>query len=205
VETDQEKLVKRLQKMLEEGRYRNELATRYALVLALLTNEKTLGVQEHIDWLLKKDGDRVVYRLQQAHLALLQKQKDKAMQLYERALQVYPDDPLLSLDYAEKLLQNNNPERAKVILLALSSQQNSDYYQLLVQSHQMLGNKAEAHLVLAEDFYLHGQTALALSQLKQARQQKGLDFYVAARIEARYQELETLLREEQESSAMGQP
>lgn len=202
---DKVQLIKKLRDGLKGGRYRSELATRYALVLALLATEKTDSVQEQIDWLLKKDGDRAVYRLQQARLALLQKQTAKAMQLYEQALQIYPNDPLLSLDYAEKLLQNNNPERAKAILLALTISKDSQYYQLLAQVYQMLGNKAEAHLVLAEDFHLQGQTALALSQLEQAREQKTLDFYVAARIEARYKELQALLQEEQADSAMIQP
>jgi predicted Zn-dependent protease len=102
-------------------------------------------------------------------------------------------------------LQNNNPEQAKGVLLTLSSPPISRYYQLLAQIQRKLGNTAEAHLALAEDFYLQGRTALALNQLEHAREQEALDFYVAARIEARYQALKTLLQEEQESSAAGQP
>lgn len=205
VTRDKIQLTKKLQDMLKNGRYSNELATRYALVLALLASEKTAGVQEHLDWLFTQDGDRVVYRLQQARLAWLQKQVPKVIQIYEQALQIYPNDQLLSLDYAEKLLQNNNPERAKAILLASSSSPHSRHYQLLAQAQQMLGNNAEAHLALAESAYLQGRIALALSQLKQARQQKALDFYVAARVEARYQELQAIWQEEQADSAIIEP
>lgn len=205
VEMDRLQLIKQLKRQLAEGRYRNELATRYALTLALLMEDQTEGVQTQIDWLFTHDGDRVVYRLQQAHLALLQTQVDKAMQHYEQALQIYPNNVLLSLDYAEKLLQNNNPKRAKVVLSTLSTQPNAHYYQLLAQSYQLLGNKAEAHLALAEAFYLQGQTVLALGQLKQARQLETTDFYVAARIESRYQALQAILETEQITSASTHP
>lgn len=205
IEENPAQLAKKLQNMLSAGRYRNELATRYALVLAKLASEQTEGVSAQIEWLFQHDGDKEVYRLQQAHLALLQKHVDEAMQLYDQALRVYPNDPLLSLDYAEKLLQNSHPARAKTVLLALSSLANSRYYRLLAQTYQALGNTAEMHLALAEDFYLNGQTALALSQLKQARQQKKLDFYVAARLEARYRELQHALQEEQDSSGAPEP
>jgi predicted Zn-dependent protease len=190
-------LLKKLQEMLKEGRYRDERATRYALALTLLTSKQLAGVQEQLDWLLKHDTDRVVYRLLKAQLAWLQNDNPKAMQIYQQALEVFPNDQQLGLDYAEKLLQNHLPANAKTVLLTLSPSLNPAYYRLLAQAYQDTGVIAEAQLALAEHYYLSGQTALAVEQLKQARQLKKLDYYIASRIEARYVELKRELQEEE--------
>ena len=204
--TDDEppRLLKKLQKMLKEGYYHDERATRYALALTLLATRQTKGVQTQIDWLLKNDGDRVIYHLLNAQLVLLQGNPTQALQLYEQALQIYPGDYLLNLDYAEKLLQNKSATKAKTVLLALSpDDSNPDYYRLLAQAHQMTGAKTEAHLALAENYYLIGKTQLAIEQLKQALRQNDLNFYLASRIEARLNELREVLREERASQPNG--
>ncbi|MDM8558444.1 M48 family metalloprotease [Candidatus Parabeggiatoa sp. HSG14] len=197
VADNKQNLLKRLKKMLKTGHYRDESAIRYALALTLLATRQTDGVQTQIDWLLKNDNDRVIYRLLKARLASLQKNDTKAMQIYKQALEVYPDDNMLVLDYAEKLLQNNAAQKAKAALLTISPASNPNYYHLLAKSYQLTGVKGEAHLALAESYYLMGQTGMAVEQLKLARQIKQLDFYLASRIEARYQVLQKELFEEQ--------
>jgi predicted Zn-dependent protease len=194
------KLLKRLQNMLKTGRYRDERATRYALALTLLATRQTDKVQSQIDWLFKHDDDRVVYRLLKAQLAFLQNNQAKAMKIYEQALQVYPGDKMLGLDYAEKLLQNKTPKKAKMVLLSLSAFNNPNYYRLLAKAHQLTGEKAQAHLALAENYYLIGQTRLAIEQLELVRQIENIDFYLASRIDARLGELQTELIEERKAS-----
>jgi beta-barrel assembly-enhancing protease len=193
-------LLKTLTEMLKTGRYQDERATRYALALTLLATQQTNGVKSHIDWLMKQDGDRVLYHLLSAQLAWIQKQDRQALQTYEQTLQIYPHDQMVSLEYAEKLLQDKAAAKAKTLLLNLAPLANPHYYRLLAQAQQMTGATAEAHLALAEDNYLLGQTQLAIEQLKLARQQKGLDFYLASRIEARYKELQAEWLEEQTHS-----
>jgi predicted Zn-dependent protease len=191
-------LVNELREMLQAGRYRDERATRYALALAALEHRQVQEATTQIDWLLKRDSDRLVYRLLQAHLALLQEKPTQAFMLYEQALQIYPDNLLLILTYAEKLLQYHKAERAETILSTLSTSSNPDYYRLLAKTYQLTHKPAEAQLALAEHYYLMGQTGLAVEQLKQAREQKAhLDFYTAARIEARYKVLQEAWYEEQ--------
>lgn len=200
VTDNKQELVTRLKKMLTTKRYRDERATRYALALALLTIKQTDGVQTQINWLLKNDSDRVIYRLLKTKLALLQDNYPKAIQEYEQALQIYPGDKMLGLDYAEKLLQNNNAQKAKTVLLGISFSSNPYYYRLLARAYQETGAKAEAHFTLAENYYLIGQTSLAIEQLKQARQNVTQDFYLASRIDARLWKLQEELREEELSN-----
>jgi len=180
----------------KSGSYRDERAIHYAIANTSLATMQSEGVQTQIDWLFKNDSDRVIYRLLKTRLALLQKNDAKAMQLYEQALQVYPSDKMLSLDYAEQLLQNNNGEKAKAVLLKISSAYNPDYYHLLARAYQLTGALARAHLAMAENYYLIGQTRQAVEQLKLARQNVKKDFYFASRIDARYKELQIELFEE---------
>jgi predicted Zn-dependent protease len=206
VSENQASLLKKLQDMLATGRYQDERATRYALALTLLANQQTKGVQSHIDWLMKHDGDRVLYHLLTAQLAWLQNHQPQALQIYEQTLQIYPHDQIVSLEYAEKLLQDKqSATKAKTLLLNLAPLANPHYYQLLAQAQQLTGATAEAHLALAENHYLLGQTQQAIEQLKLARQQKQLDFYLASRIEARYKELQAEWREEQSNSKVNSP
>lgn len=194
---NKKKLLKTLKNMLNTGNYRDERATRYAIALTLLATRQTDGLQTQIDWLFKNDGDRIAYHLLKARSALLQNNVAKAMQEYEQTLQIYPGDKTLGLDYAEKLLHNNAPHKAKAVLLKIPASSNPYYYRLLAKAYQLTGAKAQAHLAYAENYYLMGQTALALEQVKLARQQKKLNFYLASRIDARYKELQAELLEEE--------
>ncbi|MCK5876360.1 MAG: M48 family metallopeptidase [Candidatus Marithrix sp.] len=190
------KLLLTLQKMLDNKNYRDESATRYGLALLLLANMRTEGVQQQIDWLMKNDTDRVMYRVLKAKLALANNDNIQAMQEYETASQIYPHDKMLSLDYADNLLQNNMAVKAKKVLTNISLSNNPYYYFLLAQVHQAVGEKAQAYFALAENYYLQGQTAIAVEHLKQALKNVNTDFYLATRIDARYKELQTELLEE---------
>ncbi|HDN25862.1 MAG TPA: tetratricopeptide repeat protein, partial [Thioploca sp.] len=145
-------------------------------------------------------GDRVIYRLLQARLVLLQNDYTEAMQVYEQALHIYPGDQMLGLDYAQKLLQNNAAPKAKAVLLTISPASNPYYYRLLAQTYRAIGDEAQAHFTLAENYYLMGRTSLAVEQLKQARRFVTQDFYLASRIDARYRELRKELLEAQNGS-----
>jgi beta-barrel assembly-enhancing protease len=195
---DVDALIKRLDEMLVDKKYRDERATRYALALALLKTRQADGVEQHIEWLVKHDSDRVAYRVLGARLALLQRQEDKAIQLFETAMKVYPSDQQLSLQYANELLQLGQAAKAKQILLKTAAHSYPNYYQLLALAHQKTNDPAEAALAQAEYYYLNGQTGLAVEQLRQARTRKDLSFYLASRIESRFRALQAEVQQEKQ-------
>ncbi len=203
IERNPNQLLKNLKNMFKEGRYRDERALRYAIALAQLTTKQPAGIQEQLEWLSKNDTDRVMYRLLNAQSLWLKQQYPQAKAVYEQALQVYPGNTILGIDYAEKLLQNDsmiNATIAKKVLSTLpTSVNNPYYYHLLAQAYEKIGTSVEASLALAESYYLGGQTSLAVEQLRQAREQKNLNFYMSSRIEARYEQLKEILREEQKA------
>jgi len=195
---DIDSLIKQLEDMLAEKKYRDERATRYALALARLKTRQADGVQQHIDWLVKHDNDRVAYRLLGAQLALLQKDEATAIQRFDAAMKVYPTDQQLSLQYAADLLQLGQAAKAKQILLKTAAHSYPNYYQLLALAHQQTNDPAEAALAQAEYYYLNGQIGLAVEQLRQARTRKDLSFYLASRIESRFRALQAELQQEKE-------
>ncbi|MCV6638582.1 M48 family metalloprotease [Candidatus Albibeggiatoa sp. nov. NOAA] len=190
------KLVEQLENMLAQGRYNNETAVHYGLALALLENRQPEKVQQHIDWLLKNDTDRVMYRILQARLALLQKDLAKTEKIYTQALKIYPNDVQLTLAFSEYLLRHGNqPKLAQQLLAKLDDQPFPRYYRLLAQAYEESGQIAESHLSMSQHYYLLGETRLAVEQLKQARRREGTDYFLASRIEARYKKLNKELRE----------
>jgi predicted Zn-dependent protease len=195
--------IKALNNSLQTGKFRDERAVRYALVLALLDSGQTDGVQGHLDWLQQNDGDRVVYYLAQARLKLLTKELESAKSIYQHALSLYPNDSLLSMAYSQLLVQEQQPAKALAILLQLKpyvqSYQQPDFYWLLAKAQQGAGQQGEAHGALASHYQLKGQTKTAIEQLEQGLALPDLDFYLKSKLEAQLQQMQELLAQEQES------
>jgi beta-barrel assembly-enhancing protease len=185
-------LAEQLENMLQQGRYRSEIALRYAIALAWLENLQADKAATHINWLQNNDIDRVSYRILQARLAALSGEAE-VERIYDQAIKLYPLDAQLTLAFSEYLLQQGKPQKAKELLLKISPPV-IYYHRLLAQAFADLQQLTESYLHLAEYYYLSGEIKLALEQLKQARRQP-FDYYLAARIEARYGKLNAELRE----------
>jgi predicted Zn-dependent protease len=191
-------LLKRLKTMLKTKQFHDERAIRFAIAEAALSRGLLRDVEIQLNWLLKHDNDRAIYSLLQARLEWLKKKRVKATRLYDEALKTYPGNVMIGLDYAEKLLQDENGRKAKQVLLRLSSENiNPYYYRLLSRAYQLNNEKAQAHLALSEWFYLMGKTRLALEQVNFASKYKA-DYYLKARIKTRHRILQAELLEEQE-------
>ena len=189
------KLATQLENMLKQGRYNNEIAVHYGLALALLESRQTKKVQQHIDWLFKNDTDRVMYRILQARLALLQQDFAKTERIYTQALKLYPNDVQLTLAFSEYLLQHGDkPKQAQVLLSQLNDQPFPKYYRLLARAYEESQQVTESYLTMSEHYYLLGEIRLAVEQLKQARRRDNTDYFLASRIEARYKELNKELK-----------
>ena len=70
------------------------------------------------------------------------------------------------------------------------------YYTLLAEAEGKAGSEAEAHIALAEAYYLSGETGHARERLKFAQRSSQVDRYQRQRIESRLKEIERELEEE---------
>lgn len=197
--SDHPALVKRLQKALDSGHYREPRAVHYALALLGLTLNKPELVKQHTAWLQANDDDRVTYHLLKVRLALLQNDLAQAAAHCQTALELYPSDRQLVQTYADILLEQKQPEAAEEHLQTLRTPHPPAYYRQLAQAQKANGKSGEALLSLAEHYYLNGQTGAAVEQLKQAQQLPQLDFYVRSRIEARQAKFQAEWLQEQQA------
>jgi beta-barrel assembly-enhancing protease len=192
-------LLKELENALAQGHYQDERALRYGLVMAGLAAHQSAGLQAQLDWLREHDGERVLYQIAAMRLAALEKRLDDALRTGDNALKLYPGDRLLTLAYARLLLDHpakGRAAKARAVLESAPQNDLPDYHRLLAEAQKVEGQAVAALLSMSEAYYLQGRTSHAIAQLRQAQKEPDLDFYLAARIEARLSELEQVRLEE---------
>lgn len=120
-----------------------------------------------------------------------------ALRLYEQAMQRFPRNRAIRLNFTKALLLTGNARQAKGLLedMVHESSPSPETYQRLGQCYAALGRDAESHRYVAEAYYANGQTRAAILQLKIARKLAGKDFYVNAVIDER---LRQFMAEEEE-------
>ncbi|MGZ8242216.1 beta-barrel assembly-enhancing protease [Methylomagnum sp.] len=111
----------------------------------------------------------------------------KAIQIYDAALQRFPGNQALTLNYVRVLLVMGKGQPALRLLHDYSRYQKPtpDVYELMAQGYSQTGNEGESHRYLAEAYYAAGQTKTALLQLKLAKQAAGDNFYLNSVIDER--------------------
>ncbi len=196
-----EQRAKFYERNLVSGKFRSELAARYAYTLALIDNNEHAAARAQIVELLRRDKERVPYFLAQAQIETHSGNTKQATEILRHALQLYPHDTPLTLQMGELLINSGSAQPAHALLLGQGrfESDNPVYYQLLARSAEHLNDQREAHEALAEYHYLFGRTALAVEHLQTALRQPNTSFYMKSRIEARLKILQDELRPAQQN------
>lgn len=179
-----------------------EAARQYGLALALSAAGSHERAIEILQRLAKTDPDRIAYQLALAKTEQAAKQLQASQSRYQRMLKLYPDNPVLTLGYADVLLNNKRYSDAYQILDDARRRRNRpepNLYLLLAQSATGMGQESIAHEEMAEYYFLNGQTHEAVEQLTLASKTPDMDFYQSSRIEARLQQLKTIALEEDQN------
>lgn len=183
---------------LKNGQFSNESASRYGYARALLKNNQPAKAYPHIQWLLKKEPERISYQILDADYLIATGESKKALQRYRNALKLYPQDHALTVLYARTLLQHGHAMESRALLQTHMRYQTTDaeLYKLRARAEGQAGYPVEAHLSMSEYHYLNGQTSSAIQQLDQALKLPGLNFYDSSKIEARRRILKQVLESE---------
>ncbi len=185
---DPEALVPVLRRQLADGSYRSQTAKRFELALALEQAGKT---GQAIDVLRKITAER---RAQPAIAVTLarflahRKQLDEAARVLQKALRSTPDNRPLLIAQARLDLRRGHARAALAALRRLLERTPDDATLLKLQARALdaRGERIEAELSLAEAYFQQGDTEAAIQQLRIAKREfPHLDYYLAARIEAR--------------------
>ena len=190
-----------LDQLVEEragGQARSAAANTYGQAIAMSRLGRDDDAREVLERLLESHPEtsaRLAFRAELAANALRSGDLPRALALYSEGLDLYPDDRSLVRGHAAALNQAGRPEETLDLiddygqLYAIDS----EMYRLRADAHQKLGRMLASRADLAEHYYLSGFLDQAIHQLRLASREQGQggDFYRAARIEARLEELET--------------
>jgi len=188
------------QQSLDDGRYRDQNAVRYGLVLAQLRNHEPAAALETARVLRQQQPAETAFVLVEAQ-ALSELKKDaESLALLQQALTENPHDHPLRMALAERLIQAEQGDAAYPILTEALRQRPDDVAVrgLLGHASAQMGRGAESHEHLAEYHYQRGNLEGAILQLEIALREPRLDFYQASRVESRLTELK---REKEELEA----
>lgn len=180
-------------------------AIRYGYALALIAAGDYATAGDTLSALHRADPEQPAYSLAQARLALAQGRVREALGSYEEVLRLYPDYRPAVLGYVQAQLRAGDADRARRLLrdYALTHEADFAYYGLLAEAEGKAGAQIEAHIALAEQAYLGGDSERARARLCYARRARNVDHYQRQRIEARLKELVREIRAERESEASG--
>ena len=196
---DAQRALDRLVEELSTGQAESPAANAYGQAIALARLGRDDEAREALERLVESHPDNPTFRAELAGNALRTGNLQRALALYAEGLDLYPDNRVLVRGHAAALNTAGRPnETVKLIdrfgqLYAIDSAM----HRLRADAYQKLGRTLASRVDLAEHYYLSGRLGQAIDQLRRASREpkEETDFYVAARIEARLEELETELRQ----------
>lgn len=193
-----EKLRATLEKSLAEGRFRDERALRYGIVLAGLRGTPDPRLREHLAWLRQQDQERAIYLAAAARLDFALGEASQGLTQLAEALRLYPGSPLLLDQYAEALIAAGQPARAKTLLEKKPEPAYPHLYRLLAEARHASGEPEKAKLAMGRYYFAQGDTASAIEQLEQIEAKGEAHFHLRALVDAQLKQWKDIRREEKE-------
>lgn len=201
---------------LRDKRYNDETVERYGLVNALLRDGDFVRASKELmllyespqpDSINKKSGNlylgvpiqverkalksNAMIETLSARVKLSTGEIAEALDIYQAALQIYPQHRTLIYDYATALLRNGRKNAALKFLSQelLSAPNDARLYKLQAQSYEALGNNMLQHRAQAEVYFQQGDLHAAITQLETGLKTGDGDFYQMSGMEARLKKL----------------
>lgn len=175
-------------KNIQSGRYQHKAAEQYGYVLALLRSKKHEQARKVLQPLLRKDPQRIAYIIANANIAQSAGQTQQAEKIYKKALELYPNNKVITYYYSRHLLETEQYDKALIVLREKTRTpvDNPRFYQYLSRAEAAMGNESASHEAMAEYYFLSGQLHQAISQLELAIETGNDDnFYRTTQMEAK--------------------
>lgn len=201
---------------IQDRRYANEIAERYGLIYALLRDKQYKRADKELNELYRvMQSDQSISLLKNhrlgrpilveseyvqsgamietlaARVKLANKQTKDAFEIYQVALNAYPQHRALIYDYIAALLNHKNAKGALEFINKQSQIIHDDInlYRLEAQCHAALGNHMLQHRAQAEVYIQEGKYHAAIEQLEIALRKDNGNFYQLSSAEARLRQL----------------
>jgi len=164
------------------GTKNQKAIAQYGIALVHLENQHFSAAESIFKQLVTQYPEQPQYAYALAFTALKAHNHNKALALFKQAHFRFPTNNAIKIEYIATLLKAKKEKQAKAILETLSyhAKKQPLYFELLAQIYANLGQNAKSHRYLAEYYYAVGQTSLAISQIKIAKNANGINFYLQA-------------------------
>jgi predicted Zn-dependent protease len=174
-------------------------AARYGRATAYLRAGRNAEAARIFEELLTRDQQVIAYHIGLARAQLALEQIGAARNTYERALELFPRNLPLVIDYGEALLQLGEAVYAHEILLDLLNNvpPTPEQVRLIARAAIAAGDDAEAYYYMAEHSFMIGDLLRGVNFLQQALALPELQEIQRARFEARIDFIEGFMTPEQ--------
>ena len=175
---------------------RQDVPALYARAIANLKKPDFKQALALMDTLLSKEPDNPYFYELQGQILLETGALSKAKNSFAKACALLPNSPLMQLNYAQTLLEDN-PDKAaaqkaaSLLTKALVSSKSPYGFMLLSKAYGLSGDMAAANYAAAEYSYGIGNTDAAQRQLKEA-----LKYKASPQLKLKINDLDTRLKSE---------
>ncbi len=181
----------------QQGTPEQRAVARYGIGLINLETQQFEAATKIFEQLAQQYPNQPQYIAALARTAVDSRNYEKANKLYSKAVDSFPSNDAIKIEYIRSLLKSAQPKQALQILQSLSDSQKSQpfYFELLAQTYADLKQAGESHRYMAEHYYAIGQTEDSIMQIRLAKQEKDLSYQLQAILNER---LNFFLSEEEE-------
>jgi len=183
-------------------------AEQYEYALLQLTTGKLEAADKLISKLLDESKESALYIALKAQVEIAMQHPGAAVSRLRQALLLFPNHPQLSTLYAQALIDSGRPEIAADKTRALIQQQQKfilpSYYQLLAKAESTAKRASNAHMAMADYYYMIGQTRTAIEQLETALKRSDNTAFQTERIKAQLNALKRELLETEQKPGSSQ-
>ena len=149
--------------------------------------------------LLEKDKSVIAYHIGLGQTLVALDQWSDAIALFDRALELFPRNVPLVIEYGERLIELRQPKRAHELLLDLLNNvpPTPAQVRLIARAASLAGEEAEAYYYLSEYRLMIGDLAGGIGYLQQALRLPDLQEIQRARFQARIDFIREFMSAEQ--------
>ena len=172
---------------------------RYGRAVAYQRAQNHFEALKILEDLLEDDQSVIAYHIGLGQTLVALDQYSDALRVFERAVELFPRNVPLVIEYGDRLLELGQPEKAHAMLLDLLNNvpPTPDQVRLIARAANQAGEDAEAYYYLAEYRLMIGDLAGGISYLQQALRLPELQEIQRARFEARIDFIREFMTEEQ--------
>jgi predicted Zn-dependent protease len=162
----------------------------YGTGVAALRNRDFAAARRSVDALNKSAIQHPMIESLAAQIKVQQGDYAGALDIYQAAAKLYPNDRALFLGRIQTLLDLKRPQEALTAINDRMLKQDEDQlYELQAKTYEILGKRLLQHQAQAEVYYRRGNLLAAVDQLQTAKRIGDGDFYQLSSVEARLNEL----------------